>query len=263
MFLLMAMWGGSHVPQRASAYVMPAEQLLDLMAAKFSSFKTLLITQSTQLMDSDENKPAMAFQEEVWVRSPHLCGSRILPDVQEGGMSLGEIQAVRPGVDLGYRQLLVANNPRDLLDRLSEWGIDPTSVSLTRLDGKIAYSIGDASGSGPHLLVEKRRFLPLLVSYRAADAPRKLITVRFEDYQELGNGWYPYRIEYFLDGGLMERYFLLEAKVNVPLPSEPTEKLESSPALSSKDGQVAVPPAKKDVDELIKTFKQKYDKTSE
>lgn len=262
-FLVTGMWGGFHAPRQASAYVMPAEQLVGLMAAKFSSFKTLVITQSTELMDSGSNESVMAFREEVWVKPPHLCGSRILADVEEGGMSQDEIQAVRFGIDSGYRQLLIANNPRDLLDRLSEWGIDQTSVALTRLDGTIAYCIGDTSATGPRLLVEKRRFLPLLVSYRAVDDPHKLITVRFEDYQALGNGWYPYRIEYFLDGELMERYVLLDAQVNVPLPSGRTHKPETGPVSSSGDRQLAAPSFQKDIHGLIETFKQKYHKTSE
>jgi hypothetical protein len=202
------------------AYIMPAEQLLDLMSARFSRFKTVLLSESTRLIGAEgDNNPAMTFEEQVWIKSPGSSGSQIAPEIEGQGMSVEDIKTLRLDVDTAYRQLLVSNSPQHLSTLLLEWGIDLASVSLTRLDGDIAYCIGERPKEGPRLLVEKERFLPLLVSYRAVYGKEtRIVQVRFKDYRKVEKGWFPFRIDYFLDGDPVESYLVLKAEFNVPLP---------------------------------------------
>jgi len=203
-----------------NAYIMPAEQLLDLMSARFSRFKTVLLSQSTRLIGAEgDNNPAMTFNEQVWIKSPGASGSRIEPDIEAQGMSVEDIEALRLDVDTAYRQLLVSNSPQHLSALLLKWGIDQTSVSLTRIDGDIAYCIGESPKEGPRLLIEKERFLPLLVSYRIVRGQgTSIVQVRFNDYRKVEHGWFPFRIDYFLDGTPVESYLVLKAEFDVPLP---------------------------------------------
>jgi len=202
------------------AYIMPVEQLLDRMSARFSRFKTVLLSQSTRLIGAEgDNNSTMTFDEQVWIKSPGSSGSQIAPEIEGQGMSVEDINTLRLDVDTAYRQLLVSNSPQHLSTLLLEWGINLASVSLTRLDGDIAYCIGESPKEGPRLLMEKERFLPLLVSYRAVHGKgTRNIQVRFNDYRKVENGWFPFRIDYFLDGDPVESYLVLKAEFNVPLP---------------------------------------------
>lgn len=206
--------------RNGNAYIMPAEQLLDLMAARFSRFHTVLLTQSTQLITAEEeDKEAITFEEKVWIKSPGLYGSLVVTEIQGQGMSPEDIQALRLDIDPAYRKLLVANTPNNLSTYLMEWGIDSETVSLTRLDGLIAFCIGTAPKEGSRLLIEKERFLPLLLSHKTkVGQETRVVEVRFKDYRKVQNGWFPFRIEYYLDGEPVEKYIVLEANFNISLP---------------------------------------------
>jgi hypothetical protein len=262
--VLAAFWGAQGVPEGADAYVMPSEQLLGFVANNFKGFKTVAILQSTRLMNSQGNEPAIAFEEKIWVKPPRFYRSQIVTEVEEDGMSLDEIQASRFDIDPGYRQLLAANSLQDLSGRLAAWGIDQSLVSLTRLDGTVAYAIGDyREGSMPALLIEKERFLPILLRYRVPGRPgTEPVTIRFQDFRRVQEGWYPFRIDCFLGQELMERYLLLEAKFNSPFPSEPLGGSKANSDSDSKGQSVLVAPEKDRIEGVIKAFKQKYDGTS-
>jgi hypothetical protein len=211
----MGMSGNGH------AYIMPAEQLLGFMAKNFSDFKTVVLTQSTRLLNEEGNSPAVTFEEEVWIRSTGSYGSRVVSEMEgQEGMSVQDIQALRLDTDSSYRRLLVANSPEHLSLLLTGWGIDLGSVSLTRLDGTIAYCVGETPKQGHRLLMEKERFLPLLLNYSTVlNGETRNVEVRFKDYRKMEHGWFPFKIEYSLDGEPVEDYYILEAKFNVPLPS--------------------------------------------
>ncbi|HDZ24407.1 MAG TPA: hypothetical protein ENH70_07720 [Desulfobacteraceae bacterium] len=220
--VLMLLAGGYVIPFRnGNGYIMPAEQLLGLMSARFSRFHTVLLTQSTQLMTTgEEDRETISFEEKVWIQSPGLHGSLVVPEIEGRDMTPEDIQSLRLDVDSGYRKLLVANTAGNLSTYLMEWGIDRETVSLTRINGVIAFCIGKSPKEGPRLLIEKERFLPLLLSHRATlGQETREVEVRFEDYRKTQNGWFPFRIEYFLDGEPVEKYIVLEANFNVFLPS--------------------------------------------
>jgi len=202
------------------AYIMPAEQLLDLMSSRFSRFHTVLLTQSTRLMTTEQDEDqAITFEEKVWIKSPGFYGSLVVPEIVGQDMSPEDIQTLRLDIDSAYRKLLVANTPNNLATYLMEWDIDLETVSFTRLNGVIAFCIGAAPRVGPRLLIEKERFLPLLLNYKTVfGAQTRMIEVRFKDYRKVRNGWFPFTIEYFLDGEPAETYLILDADFNVSLP---------------------------------------------
>jgi hypothetical protein len=262
--VLAALWGGAGVPEGAEAYVMPSEQLLGFVANNFKGFKSTAILQSTRLMGSQGKEPAIAFEEKIWVKPPRFYRSQIVTEIEEEGMSLEEIQASRFNIDPGYRQLLAANSRQDLSGLLLAWGIDQSLVSLTRLDGTVAYAIGDyKDGTMPALLIEKKRFLPILLRYQVPGRPgTEPVIIRFQDFRRVHDGWYPFRIDCFLGQELMERYLLLEAKFNSPFPSDPFADSKANPASDSKGQTVLVSSEKGQIEGVIKAFKQKYDGTS-
>jgi hypothetical protein len=174
------------VPENAQGYVMPGEQLLDLMAANFSQFKTLVVTQTTRMTP---------------------CEKEAVESVMEETRR-----------DMAFRQLLMANSRAALGRVLSNMGVNLGAVALTRFDGIIAYQVGDTGPETPRLFIEKERFLPLFLSYRLPrDSVRETVRVWFEDYRKLEEGWYPYKIEYAFANEIKAQYVILHLEVNVPI----------------------------------------------
>jgi len=198
---------GLLVPYASQAYVLPAEQVIQFMAANFAKFDTLVITQSTTRVQMGES-PARVHEEVLSIKSPNLFHSSMLDPSAEPTR----------GDDRIFRELLIASSQRRLLPRLSELGIDTRQVAYTRLEGTIAYCIGEKDPKKPKLLIEKTRVLPLLMVYQRPDqATGELIRVRFLDYRKVEQGWVPYEIHYFSGDQWVEKYSVHSVKVNVPL----------------------------------------------
>jgi len=232
------------------AYIMPSGQLLEFMIKNFSKINTLVIIQSTlQEETSAENEIIQKqFKEQLWLKSPAFFQSRILTE-----------EGTRPGTrDLSYRRLIMAESQSNLETFLRDIGIDLDQVRLSRLEKTIVYQIGNNDPYSPKLLVEKKRFLPLLISYSLSESPYKMVTVRFLDYRELEKGWYPFQIIYSIDEQIKETSRIQSCEVNVPIDtsifSEKSEKTSSSKEEKTDK-------AKTDNDRLrriMKAFEKKY-----
>ena len=118
------------VNDRCHGYIMPAEQLVDFMIKNFSSFDTLVITQSTLQTEQDREK---VFKEQVWLKSPDLFNLKSLDHIA------GRIELP----DMAYRQLLMANSRWRLEQLLSMMGVNLQSTAFTRHGETIAYRVGE------------------------------------------------------------------------------------------------------------------------
>ena len=198
-------------------YIMPAEQLLDFMAENFSNFKTMIIVQSTLQTGPESEK---IFMEQIQLKSPDLFELKSL-DRMKGRTGLPY---------MAYRQLLMANTRTRLQKLLSMMRINLEAVSLTRVDGVIAYQIGLKGDQIPKLLIEKERFLPLQLVYRmAGDTSEEVVTVRFQDYKKEGKGWLPFQISYSVDNRISEEYSIQNLQTNVPINSSSLQTFEITP----------------------------------
>lgn len=236
-------------------YVMPAEQLLDFMTKNFSGYKTVVLIQSTfQTADNNEK----VFSEQISLKSPDLYSTKVLDRL--GGRSIVP--------DLSYLRLLVANDETDIEHFLSSIGVDLQKVSFTRLDDKIAYRIGAKDPDSPKLLIEKDRFVPILLTYKLpGELNDKTITIRFQDYRKENDGWYPYEITYKSGENLVEEYTIQSLQFNVPVDSStlkqfPQIKIPDQPAANSENnGLIEENPAvdKDRLRDVIKAFEHQHD----
>jgi hypothetical protein len=203
---------------RCHGYVMPAEQMLDFMAGNFSNFKTVLIVQSTLQTGQDMEK---VFMEQIQLKSPDLFEFK----------SLDRIAGRTDIPYMAYRQLLMANSRARIEQILSMMGINLQAVSLTRIDGVIAYRIGEKGDDIPKLLIEKERFLPLLLIYRTTgDMSEEVATVRFQDYRKEGKGWFPFNISYSVGNKIREEYSIQTLQINIPINSSLLQTFEITPS---------------------------------
>ncbi len=254
---------------RSYGYVMPVEQLVDLMTNNFSKFKTLVIYQNTsQAVRADEDAEKI-FREEVMIKSPDLIYSKVLDQAVD--------RAALP--DMTYRQLLISSK-EERLERLLAWmGIDLKCVAFTRIDGIIAYRIGDERPGNPKIFIEKERFIPLLLEYSLPENPTgENIVVWFNDYRKQNKGWYPWEIIYSVGDTTREMYTIQPLHANVPidqsllnpsgidLASEKTPEFILDEILDRAPEEIQNKPADEgpaDVDEerlkqIIKVFEEKY-----
>jgi hypothetical protein len=235
--------------RRGDGYIMPSEQLIDFMAKNFSKIETLVIIQSTQQEDPRDEMWRESFVEKIWIKSPDLFRSQII------NRTMGRF--MEP--DFAYRQLLVSNTGQMVRHLLSRMGINLHSVGLTRIEGAVAYRIGDKEPESPKILIDKERFLPLLLMYRLPErTDGGKITVRFKDYRELDQGWYPFEITYSEGGELQEGYTVQTLEANVPIESAvfDVQKVKSSPEKSPV--QEKGPQDDEPVREIIKRLEEKY-----
>jgi hypothetical protein len=158
---------------------MPEDQILDFMCNNYKQVRTLSIIQSTLQTSGNSER---VFTEQIWLESPDRFSVKALD-------RMGNRDVVSP--DLIYRQLFVMNSRERIERLLLSLGVDISQTSYTRLDGVISFMIGDMETGSPRLIVEKERFIPLLISYRIPGEDA-LVTVTFRDYQKTATGWHPF-----------------------------------------------------------------------
>jgi len=265
------------MPGSSSGYVMPVDQLIDKMRAGFSSFKTLIIDQSTHVLDPQDQETAMVFQGKTWLKSPGYCRSEITgrsesldiagapapPPPGEPAQSEGqvayEVAEGQGNSDTAFRWLLMANDRDTIMTFLAQMGVNLESVGFTRFDGIIAYRIGDKGPESPKLLIHKESFLPLLFSYvPLRSSSQDLAIVRFDNYTQVDSGWYPYEIDYSVEKERVERYFVLNIRVNPPIETSFFRTTAEKTGIPQKPDNDQDSQQEERLKEVIRLLKEKY-----
>lgn len=237
------------VSERCQGYIMPAEQIVGFMAANFSKFETLIITQSVQREDQNSKERGGGFKEKIWMKSPDFFYSKTLDQ--------GVARGVQP--DIVYRRLFTANSKQRLMQLLTDMGINLQLVALTRIDGVIAYRIGDKGPHSPKILIEKKRFFPLhLVYVSPENVDRNMVRIHFLDYRKVDQGWFPFEITYFSGNEIGQRYIVHTLQANSPINTAIFDsfKIKSNPGKTSEKD--LSPQEDERLKKIIKTFENKY-----
>ena len=227
------------------SYILPSGQVIGYMTRNFSKYKTIVIRQHVR--QNDES----FYTEQIFMESPDRIGTRVIEKDKDLASSR----------DTTYLLLLMANKLSKMKQTLSGLEIDLETVEYDRLDGSIVYRIGDNSPVSPKIMIEKKRFLPLLLKYHSPEDPGNVfITIKFKDYRELDKGWFPFEIIYSLDDKELETYSIQTIEANIPIdPSRFLSEKESGiPDSRTKNGN----PSEIEGDRLkqiIKSFDEKYE----
>jgi hypothetical protein len=195
--------------QVAHAYILPAEQIIQFMAVNFSKTQTLIVHQYSEELNEENQKSGKGFDEILTMKSPDLFHSTIKESYETKGR----------GKDYSFRQFFLANSASRLMALLVEMGVDVQKVSYTRIDGVVAFRIGETDQASPKVLIEKGRFLPLLLSYKAPNLGGALAKAKFVDYRKVEQAWYPFEIFCSTADGTTEKYTVRSLKVNGPVSS--------------------------------------------
>jgi len=247
------------MPVKASAFIMPAEQVLYLMGTNFSRFKTLVITQSTHLKNRHGEEAEMSLNEEVWLKTPGFYDSELIHSPEAPDGEAGTIMDREPGGDMTFRRLLMAEDLDTRMSFLTDVGIDINFFSLTRFEGIIAYQLGSKGPSSPKLVVDKETFLPVFFCYRSQrESDQGIVTVHFGDYRQLGKGWYPFDIVYTGSEGIIEHQVVLDIKMNTSIDRPLSEIVIKSPLSYETINGPRKTPEDKNLKEIIEFLKKRY-----
>ena len=231
----------------ACAYVIPLDQILEKVRKRFAGVNTLIIEQATHVIQSRDPLQEKVFREKIWLKIPRY----------ERTMEMAEPRL--PNSDAAYRWLLMASPKGEISAFLSQLGIQIWDLGYDRCEGVVAYRVGGRDPEGPKLLVDKERFFPLLLSYMLPGDPEgRLVTVRFRDYRRNDAGWYPYEIEYALEGAPIEAYHVLNLTANAPMQASFFER-EIEPSVVSP--QLPVTEGKSEdqrLERIMRNLEKKY-----
>ncbi len=217
-------------------YVIPPEQLLDFAAEHVVGFESLGLTLEHQSPAEDGTVETEVL--DVWFRPPEEV--RFARDDEFG------LRA--EGVSLSFLSLFCGR--RHLLERfLLRRGLDLDTASYTRLDREPVYRVGRKGAGMPVLLLEKSRFVPLLLRYEPDRAgPGERAEIRFEAYERHGEGWFPQRIRYRAGSGVTGSVTVRELRLNVPFSGRAPERTGDT---ASEE--------KKRLESVIRAFENKYE----
>ncbi len=254
----------SFFPCAAGAYVMPAEQIAGLMAPNFFKCQTMVIDQSVHIIKSGtishEQEVTDLFEEKIVLKTPDLY------HVELTSRQLGNISRDIPGLadlrDVIFRKLFILRNGNSIMDFLAGIGVNVESVAFTRFNGIIAYRIGDNDPYSPSLLVEKENFLPLFLSYCISeDGKDVMVKVTFDDYRKTRTGWYPFEITYSKGDDIIEKYFVLELKINIHVQTPLLKNIPSTTVCNNLSKKIVKDqPDQEEIHlrEVFKTLERKY-----
>jgi len=264
---------------KIGAYVMPAEQVLSLMAKNFSAFGGLAVNQYL-----DYAKPAgpgapskrWLREEILWLKTPgffrvelkeegfaaasdeeYNTESQSKTEMEDDAAGVERLETLTALNDRAYYKLFLTHNTASLLSLLERMGIELEEVAFDRLDGTICYRLGDKDPKRPKLFVEKERFLPVFLSYRIRGV-EKPVRIRFEDYLGVSKGWFPHTIRYSVDDTPLLRINVLQVDPNpamdVPLAPISLERIQGQDEAVAED----FVPEEKRIEEVIKRLEEKY-----
>ena len=220
------------------------------MAKNFSKLKTLIITQVTEGEnegDEENEENRKAYKSKIWMKSPDLFHFEIINQPEDKIATKDHL----------YRRLLIAGGEGRLNRLLASMGIDLDLVAFTRVDGVVAYRIGESYADSPKIIIEKKRFLPLLITYRPPGQDSgQTTTIRFKDYRKVDKGWYPFEIERFSGGKIDERHMVETIQVNMDIDASVFQSVGISPP-SNNEGEGGASEGDR-LRRIIKTFEEKY-----
>ena len=260
------------------AYIIPLERILGEVRKRFVSLNTLIIEQTTHVIHSRDPIGETVFREKVWLQIPRYERTMVMaaPDIPNVGEGAFKTKAVsgnaplnaekqpdrvvrQPNPDAAFRWLLMSNPKGGIAVFLTQLGVQLWDVGYDRCDGVVAYRVGARDPESPKLLVDKERFLPLLLSYVVpVDSERRLVTIRFKDYRKIDSGWYPHEIDYFLEGGGEEVYHVLNLTANAPIQADFFERKMEGSAVPTKPSAQQGNPDDRRLEEIMRALKDKY-----
>jgi outer membrane lipoprotein-sorting protein len=260
----------------AGAYVLRGPHILELMTKKLGKAKGLLVSQKLVLYDDSQQRIESELTETLRYVFPEKFRSDILSErvkrihILSKGDALTVID--EKTVDDSenrynhYKDILLFRS-RDLLQsRLSSLGVDTSISSLGRFQDKVSYVIGAQypNDSVSQIWLDRNTFQPFrwIMRSNTTKISGERLEVRYFRWQKVDKTWYPMRIQFFQNNGLIREIMVQNIVMNPSF----SDTLFDIQHLRSIYPPVADVPAdqgkKEEMDEVQKTiedFKKIYE----
>ena len=210
------------------AYVLPGAYLLELMTKNLGKAKSLLVSQTLVLHDENPEKNGVEISETLKYLFPDKFRSDISSEnvqrihVLSNGEALTVIDEKVTDESNNrydpYKDILLFRSREILQDRLSLLGLDVSVSSLGRFQGKPAYVLGAQypDETAPQIWLDKETFRPFrwIIMIKATQDHVDCIEVRYFEWRQVSNIWYPMHIEFLINSILVREIHVKTIKVN-------------------------------------------------
>ncbi|MCB2149233.1 MAG: hypothetical protein KQI81_22320 [Deltaproteobacteria bacterium] len=262
-------------PGQAGAYVLEGPHVLELSAEAMGSIAVLQANQKLLIYPQTPEAAPTVYDETAIYVMPERFRSDIVSDqiqrthlefadsaitVIDGRMAVGESP-----FDL-YQQLLRSRTRPRLMRTLNRLGVETAICSLGRIEETVVFVLGarypDESAS--QLAIDKETFLPirlLLVDRGATDAGGRM-QIFYRNWQKVQSGWFPYQVDFTINGRLARQIRVTDLRPNPSIPSElmDLEALKASVALHNADTpQGQKQEAVEAVQQAVQDFQKKFE----
>ncbi len=260
----------------ANAYVLQGPHILELMTQKLGKAKGLLVSQKLVLYDDTQQKIEDELTETLRYIFPETFRSDILSENVKRIhiLSKGNVLTVidEKTVDDSknrynhYKDLLLFRSRALLQSRLSSLGVDISISSLGRFEDKISYVIGAQypNESVSQIWLDKNTFQPFRWIMRSSTTKKsgERLEVRYFEWHKADNTWYPMRIQFYRNDGLIREIIVQNIVIN-PSFSDTLFDIEHLRSIYPPVSDVPADQVKKEgmaeVQKTIEDFKKIYE----
>jgi len=254
------------------AYVLKSGHILQLMAAEQGETKHLKINQRLTVFDPFAESGTIVLPETVQYSFPTRFRSDINAEsIQRIHVAAGQAALTvidnRIVSDTGsrfdlYKDLLLMRS-RPLLEKyLVAQGIDIRITSVGRYNDMLAFIIGAQypDDSVSQVWVDKVTFRPLRWLIKTDEPLIREFEVRYLQWQAIGDGWYPWKIEFYENQMLVRQIEVRLVSPEQAIASEvynvPVLRQQFAEAISSREP--VDEPRENEVQDTIDSFKKRF-----
>jgi outer membrane lipoprotein-sorting protein len=264
------------LPSKANGYVLQGPHVLELAVEKLGRAERLLVSQELvfyETADAPASAPSVRIPETVRYAYPGAFRSDISsPSAQRIHIcNNGKILTVTDGKDASasetwydrYKDLLLYPSRALLLEHLTARGIDVSTSSLGRFEGKIAYVVGDTPPHNTRSQVwfEKDTLKPIrwIMRNLPVHSDSEELEIRYREWRQFGTVFYPMRIEFLQHSRLVREIRVDSVEVDPAFPKELFDLKPLQSRYGFSEAEAKPVDSLEEVKKTIEEFKRRFE----
>ena len=214
------------------AYILRGPHLLALMIQQYGKTKSLMVVQKVLFYETASGEVTVEANETLRYRFPDIFRSDSISQhasrihLVSGGEALTVVDQKIVANDETlfdlYKDILLYRSRELLAKRLAAAGIDTALTCLGRFEGRTAVVLGSEKPGErvSQLWVDKETFQPMrwVLVEGTDDAPEMTTEIRYDDWRQVNNTWYPMQVVIYKDGNMVREVKVETMRVNPSFP---------------------------------------------
>ncbi|MFC1875653.1 hypothetical protein ACFL2E_00035 [Thermodesulfobacteriota bacterium] len=218
--------------QRSHAYILRGPHLLALITQQYGKSKSLMVVQKVLFYEAASGRVIVEADETLRYLFPDIFRSDSISQhasrvhLESGGKTLTVVDQKIVANDETlfdlYKDILLYRSGESLGKRLNAAGIDISLTCLGRFEGRTAVVLGSEKPGErvSQVWVDKETFQPMrwVLVDGTDDVPGMAMEIRYDDWRQVNNTWYPMHIAIYKDGGIVREISVESMRVNPSFP---------------------------------------------